>query len=138
MLVQLAMKSYRDLDIYKESKQLAIGIHKITMTLPKFEIYEEGSQLRRSSKAITSSIVEGYGHRRYKVDFIRYLIYSQAECDETILHRDFLFETNSLSDQEIYQQLKSDYILLSMKINSFTKYVVENWNDNSEHETSNK
>ena len=60
------MKSYRDLEIYKESKRLAIEIHKISLLLPKFELFEEGGQIRRSSKSITSMIVEGYGRRRYK------------------------------------------------------------------------
>ena len=31
--------------------------------LPKFEMYEEGSQIRRSSKAVASNIVEGFGRR---------------------------------------------------------------------------
>jgi four helix bundle protein len=73
------MKSYRDLNIYKESKKLAIDIHKLTLSLPKFELYEEGSQIRRSSKAVSTSIVEGYRRRKYKADFIRFLIYAQAE-----------------------------------------------------------
>ncbi len=60
------MKSYRDLEIYQESKRLAIEVHKLSLTLPKFELYEEGSQIRRSSKSVTSSIVEGYGRRLYK------------------------------------------------------------------------
>ena len=67
------MKSYRELDVYKESKQLAIEIHKMALTLPKFELYEEGSQIRRSSKAITSAIVEGYGRKdtnRTSFDFL--------------------------------------------------------------------
>jgi four helix bundle protein len=83
------MKSYRELEIYQESKRLAIEVHKVAMNLPKFELFEEGSQIRRSSKSITSMIVEGYGRRRYKADFIKYLTYSHAECDETILHLDF-------------------------------------------------
>ncbi len=76
----------------QESKRLAIEIHKISLTLPKFEMYEEGSQIRRSSKAVTAAIVEGYSRRRYKADFIKFLIYSQSECDETIVHLDFLYE----------------------------------------------
>ena len=79
------MKSYRDLDIYKLSKALAIRVHKLTMLLPKFELYEEGSQIRRSAKSVTSMIVEGYGRRRYKAEYIRYLIFSQSECDETYI-----------------------------------------------------
>ena len=84
------MKSYRDLEIYSLSKQLAIRIHKISLSLPKIETYEEASQIRRSSKAIAAMIVEGYGRGRYKADFIKYLTYAHAECDETILHLEFL------------------------------------------------
>lgn len=41
------MKSCRDLDIYNESKRLAIEVHKISLGFPKLELYEEGSQLQR-------------------------------------------------------------------------------------------
>jgi four helix bundle protein len=121
--------SYRDLDIYKESKRLAIEVHKLSMTLPKHELYEEGSQIRRSSKSVTSMIVEGYGRGRYKADFIKHLVYSQSECDETIVHLDFLFETGSLTDKEKYQGLANDYETLSKRINKFTQWVVDNWNE---------
>ena len=70
------MKNYRDLDIYNESYRLAVEVHKMTFKLPKYELYEEGSQIRRSSKSITSNIVEGYGRRKYKAEFIRFLIFS--------------------------------------------------------------
>ena len=120
------MKSYKDLDIYVESKRLAIEIHKLSITFPKFELYEEGSQIRRSSKAVTSAIVEGYGRRRYKADYIKHLIYAQSECDETIVHLDFLYETNSFNDQPKYDQLKSDYDTLSKRINKFTQWVEDN------------
>ena len=126
------MKSYRDLDVYKESKRLAVLIHKLSLELPKIEMYEEGSQIRRSSKSITAMIVEGYGRKRYKADFIKYLVYSHAECDETMVHLDFLFETGSFIDESKYNSLKNDYEALSRKINKFIQYVEESWNDFSE------
>lgn len=120
------MKSYKDLDIYKESKRLAIEVHKITLSLPKFEMYEEGSQVRRSSKAVTSMIVEGYGRRRYKADFIKYLVFAISECDETILHLDFLYETGSWSDTDKHEKLKIEYDTLSKRINKFIQWVEKN------------
>lgn len=120
------MKSYRDLKIYIESKRLAIEVHMMSMSLPKFELFEEGSQIRRSSKAITAMIVEGYGRRKYKGDFTKYLILSHAECDETIVHLDFLFETGSLSNKELYVSLKEGYEALSKKISNYIKWVQEN------------
>jgi four helix bundle protein len=121
------MESCRDLDIYHESKRLAIEIHLMSLNLPKFEIYEEGSQIRRSSKAVTSMIVEGIARRRYKPDYIKHLVYSLAECDETIVHLDFLFETKSLKDKETYESLRSRVDKLSKRINKFTLWVEENY-----------
>ncbi|MCS3799822.1 four helix bundle protein [Niastella sp. OAS944] len=123
------MSSYRELEIYNESKRLAIEVHKMTMALPKYELFEEGSQIRRSSKSVTSMIVEGYGRRRYKADFIKHLIFSQSECDETIVHLDFLFTTKSLSDAELYKKLRSDYDLLSKRINKYIQWVESNLNE---------
>jgi hypothetical protein len=48
------MDSYRDLRIFTVSKKLAIEVHFMTLTLPEFEIFEEGGQIRRSSKAVTN------------------------------------------------------------------------------------
>jgi len=84
--VKMGYKSYRDLDIYKKANKLAVDIHKISLQFPKFEMYEEGSQIRRSSKSITSNIVEGFGRRKYKQEFIKFLIYALASCDETVNH----------------------------------------------------
>lgn len=123
------MKSYRELDVYKESKQLAIEIHKMSLSLPKLELYEEGSQIRRSSKAVTSAIVEGYGRKRYKQDFIRFLVYAQSECDETIVHLDFLHETESLKETSLYSSFFQRYTVLSKKINNFIQWVEDNWNN---------
>ena len=80
----LPRKGYDNLEIYKLSFDLAISIHKMSLNLPKYELYEQGSQVRRSSQSIKNNIVEGYGRRRYKADFIKFLIYAQASCDETI------------------------------------------------------
>lgn len=95
----MAYQSYRDLDIYKKAHKLAVEIHEMSLKLPKFELYEEGSQIRRSSKSIKSNIVEGFGRRRYKQEFIKFLTYSLASCDETRDHLDNLYETKSLRDK---------------------------------------
>ena len=117
------MESYRELEIYVESVELGVRIHFMTMELPKFELYETGSQIRRSSKAIAALIVEGFARRRYKADFVKYLVYSIAECDETIVHLDYLHRTQSLKDQKLYEELRNQVVQLSKKINKFTQWV---------------
>jgi four helix bundle protein len=124
------MGGYRDLEVYKLAKELAIKIHKVTLSLPKIETYEEGSQIRRSSKSIASAIVEGYGRSRYKAEYIKYLTYAHAECDETILHLEFLYETGSLSDKKVYDELYALYNQLGKKLNTYIQWVEVNWNTN--------
>jgi four helix bundle protein len=51
------MKNYKELEIYNLSFELAVKVHEMSLKLPKFEMFEEGSQLRRSSKGITACIV---------------------------------------------------------------------------------
>ena len=120
------MKSYRDLEIYRLSYELAVKIHKMTLRLPKFEMYEEGSQVRKSSKGITACIVEGYGRRRYKAEFIKFLIYAHASCDETILHLNFLKDTNETNGKDMEAFLNA-YDELGSRIYKFIEYVEKAW-----------
>ena len=120
------MGSYRDLEIYKLSYDLAIKIHKMSLKLPKYEMYEEASQIRRASKGITSCIVEGYGRKRYRAEFVKFLVYAHASCDETILHLNFIKDTHGFNGEEM-ESLLDEYDELGGKINRFIKYVDNEW-----------
>ncbi len=133
------MKNYKDLEIYQVAYKLAIEVHKMSLKLPNYELFEQGSQIRRSSKRIKDTIVEGYGRKRYKDDFIKYLTYAQGSCDETISH------LNMINDIHYTEQplasLINDYDLLGKKINKFIQYVEANWKtatSNKQQVTSNK
>jgi len=52
--------SYKNLEIWQLARELVIDIHAMTLNkLPKFEMFEEGAQIRKSSKSVKSTIVEG-------------------------------------------------------------------------------
>ena len=118
-------KSYRDLEIYQLSHDLAIMVHKISMDLPKHELYEQGSQVRRSSKSIVANIVEGYGRKRYKSEFIRFLIFANSSCDETISHLNMINQLY-FDNQELNELIES-YEMLGKRIYRFTEYVELHW-----------
>jgi four helix bundle protein len=119
------MSSYRDLEIYRIAFELAKKVHFASLKLPSFELYEQGSQIRRSSKSIKDQISEGYGRRRYKADFIKFLTYSHASCDETTGQIEMI---NSIYPENTdFIGLFPDYEDLGRKINSFIQYVETNW-----------
>lgn len=119
-------KSYRDLEIYQISYELAMEIHHMSLSLPKYELYEEGSQIRKSSKGVCSCIVEGYGRKKYKNEFVRFLVYAQASCDETGVHLDFIHGAGHINGV-VYETLKEKNDKLGKKVNKFIQYVETQW-----------
>ena len=116
--------SYKKFEIWQDARELVIDIHKMSLKeLPKFEMFEEGSQIRRSSKSVKSNIVEGYGRRRYKQDYIKFLTYSIASNDETIDHLENLFETESLKNEKLYDNLHKRLETLGKKLNLFIQAI---------------
>ena len=116
--------SYKNLEIWKLADEMVVEIHEMTLTkLPKFEMFEEGGQIRRSSKSVKSTIVEGYGRKRYKSEFIKFLVYSLGSNDETIDHLETLYKTRSLQNEAQYSYLHSKIEILGKKINLFIKGV---------------
>lgn len=117
--------SYKKLEVWQLARELSIEIHEMTLALPKFEQFEEAQQIRRSSKSVRSTIVEGYGRRFYKADYIKFIIYALSSNDETIDHLEILYETKSLTNTELYDTLYQKAILLGKKLNNFLKAIQE-------------
>jgi len=122
-------QAYKKLKIYHLAHDLAIRVHKMSLDLPKFEIFEEGSQIRRSSKSVSSNIVEGYALRRYKQEYIHYLMRGLGSSLETVEHLEFLLETGSLTDKTLGKILLEKYEGLNSMLYRFIESVV------SQHDT---
>jgi len=116
--------SYKNLEIWKLADELVVEVHQLTLTgLPKFEMFEVGSQIRRSIKSVKATIVEGYGRKIYKAEFIKFLVYALASNDETTDHLETLFKTKSLTNEVLYNDLHSKLQILGKKLNLFIKGV---------------
>ncbi len=115
------MSAYKELKIYQIAYQLAIQVHKASLKLPKFELYEQGSQVRRSSKSIKDTISEGYGRRRYKADYIKFLVYAQASCDECLSQIEMINELYPEIPE--FNEFNESYIQLGKMINKFIKVI---------------
>ena len=115
---------YQRLEVWRLARDLSVDIHRMTLEqLPHFELHEVGAQVRRSAKSVRANIVEGYGKRRYKLEFLRHLTYALGSAQETLDHLDTLHETGSLTPQEIHAELTSRTRLLIAKLTTFMRGV---------------
>jgi four helix bundle protein len=116
--------NYRNLEVRQLARELVIAIHNMTLTkLPKFEMFEEGNRIRRSIKSVKSNIVESYGRRRYKKDFVRFIDCALASCHETADRLDTLVATNSLTDPATIDDLTRKVDELGRKLNLFLQSI---------------
>lgn len=74
--------------------------------------------------SIVSHIVEGFALRNYKNQFLHLILGAISECDETQIHPEMLFETNSLKDKKKYEYFLTEYNKLARKLNKFYSSVL--------------
>ena len=121
------MKSYRDLNIYNDAFEMAIKTHRLSFKMPKYELYELGSQIRRSAQSIRSNIIEGYGRKIYKNEFIKFLTYAYSSCLETQSHIEMMDVLYNLDEDKVFFKKYDD---LGKQIFAFIEYVRKNWKTN--------
>ena len=76
-------QSFRDLIVYKKSRQLQMEIFKLTRKFPKDENFSLTDQIRRSSRSIGANLAESWAKRRYEKHFISKLTDADGEQMET-------------------------------------------------------
>ena len=81
------IKSFTDLNAWKEGHKLVLMIYNITKTFPKEEIFGLTSQIRRCAVSITSNIAEGFSRQSYKekLQFYSIALGSTTELQNQLL-----------------------------------------------------
>jgi four helix bundle protein len=77
------VKSFRDLEVYKLSRESSKQIFEITKKFPKEEMYSLIDQIRRSSRSVGAQIAEAWARRRYEKHFLSKLADADGEQLET-------------------------------------------------------
>ncbi|MEK7558885.1 MAG: four helix bundle protein [Patescibacteria group bacterium] len=102
------IKSFTDLNAWKEAHKLALLIYKITKQFPKEEQFGLTNQLRRAVVSITSNIAEGFSRSSYKekIQFYSMALGSLSEVQSQLLiARDISYiekdQFNSIADQSV-------------------------------------
>jgi four helix bundle protein len=81
----MAVKSYRDLDVWKVSVELAVLCYQVTKPFPKDELFGMVSQIRRATTSVSANIAEGQGRATTK-DFLNFLSIARGSLLELETH----------------------------------------------------
>jgi four helix bundle protein len=94
------IESYEDLEVYQKLCDLHIEVNNLTFTFPNFEIYELGSQLRRSSNSAPANIAEGWNNKHINI-YLEGINRAQGELRETRHHLKMAFRKSTWMKQNI-------------------------------------
>jgi len=118
----MAIRTYRDLEVFQESYAAALDVSKLAKRFPPFEQLELGRQLRRAARSIPANIVEGRARRQSVAEFKRYLQVAVGSCDEVKMWLEMSKDEGYIS-QEIFETRTSRYNRIGAMLASLWK----NW-----------
>ncbi len=114
------MSDFTKLKIWQRAHELTLAIYKITLELPKEEIFGLVTQIRRAAISVTSNIAEGESRYTTK-DKLNFFIQARASSAEVqsqlLLIADLYPKIRNLS-----LKTKNEYELLSKQINSLITF----------------
>jgi len=95
------------LDVYQKLVELHLEINELSLKFPKFELYELGSQIRRSSNSAPANLAEGWSNKHINI-YLEGINRAQSEVQETKHHLYVSFKKNYLKEDE-YLRYKVRY-----------------------------
>ena len=110
-------EGFRDLEVYKLSRQLTKDIFDVTKKFPKEEMYSLTDQVRRSSRSVGAQIAEACGKRRYEKHFISKLTDADGEQLETQHWIEVALDCGYISN-EVAGNLLKQYTSIGNMLNS--------------------
>ena len=95
-----------DLDVYKKLFKLTLKIHRLTMTFPKFELFELGSQLRRSSNSAPANLAEGFSNKHTNI-YLESINRAQGEIREIKHHLKIAYKKQYIPKEKLDYFIKN-------------------------------
>ncbi len=96
-----------DLKVYRRLVEMHLRVHELSLTFPKFEMYELGSQVRRASNSAPANVAEGFNNKHRNI-YLETISRALGEIRETQHHLMIAFRKQYL-DQATYEELVQEY-----------------------------
>ena len=111
----MAIRSFRDFEVYKTSYQLSLKIHRLSENFPDIERYELGKQIRRAAVSVPANIAEGYGKQDSSAEFKRFLRIALCSANELQVYLDMAKDLGYIP-KAVCQDLLGEYETLCRRI----------------------
>ena len=116
-----AIRSYKDLNVWKASMELVCEVYEVTRNFPDTERYGLTSQMRRCAISVPSNIAEGWSRNSAR-SFISYLNIAAGSMSELLTQLEIARRINYISDEKtIHLNLKG--IEISKMLYMLTKKI---------------
>jgi four helix bundle protein len=112
------VRSFRDLEVYKLSREVSSEIQLITKEFPTGEKFSLTDQMRRSSRSVGAQIAEAWGKRRYQNHFISKLTDADSEQLETQHWLEVAWADCSYINSDVYFRLTEKCEIIGKMIHS--------------------
>lgn len=112
---------FRDLNVWKESRNLREIIWKLSKSLPSEEKFRLADQMIRASRSTTACIAEGYGRYHFQ-ESIQFCRQSRGSLFELIDHLTVAHECEYL-DSSIVNNLENKIKVAIRMLNGYIKYL---------------
>lgn len=113
------VKSFTDLNTWKEGHLLVLAIYKMTKLFPSDEKFSLTNQIRRASVSVTSNIAEGFSRNsnKEKIQFYYTALGSLTEVqNQLLISRDLEYINSSL-----FKELSQRTVTVSKLLNGLIK-----------------
>jgi len=113
------IKSFTDLNVWKEGHKLVIEVYQLTKKFPREEIFGLTNQIRRAAVSITSNIAEGFSRSSHKdkVHFYQISLGSTTEVEnQIIISRDVGYVS-----EETFHKIQERLIVVNKLCNGLIK-----------------
>ena len=99
------MKSYKELEVWQKSVNLAIETYKIIKKFPQEERFGLTAQVQRATTSVPANIAEGWGRGSTK-EYIQFLLIARGSLTELETHLIIAHQLDYLSKDELEQLQK--------------------------------
>ena len=113
------IRTFKDLDAWKEGHKVVLMIYEITKDFPREEIFGLTMQMRRCSVSVTSNIAEGFSRQSYREKAQFYSI-SQGSVTELQNQLQIASDIKFLSN-ELFENISMQLIKVHKIVNGLIK-----------------